>query len=220
MRRFGDQTMIRVSPLPYPWEQAYQQLKQHAEAHRLAPPLRPLVLSSWNCSDDIQKKERWEYHVQWANDNNCTEVLGNIPDSDFYFVAQLYVDQPYIDQPFIGLHFPRLFPVDDYKPKQRPSDERLAHYLQILTERWEEIVGEEIARIVLNPICFSGKKRRSLLLRVNRSKMTDLPWYGSHEGYTYDRGKRYSFTKFRASICKVIAPHAVDHISFSYEVNI
>jgi hypothetical protein len=194
--------MIIICPSPIPWEEAYQRLSQFARENHLDPPQRPLVLSLWHLTDDVEKRNRWQHHLQWASDNGCEELLSYLPESDFYTAQTLYVSP----------HLPSLFAEDNYKKKIRPTDQELDNYLKILKEDWKDIVGKKLSRIIIKPICFSGKKARCL--RVLADGDTDPPWgdWGNFNGV--GEVKRYQFTIFRAAICKAIAPHMVDHIKF------
>lgn len=201
MDQRGD-SMIIICPLPAPWEKAYQRLVQFSSDNDLAPPQRPLVLSGWHFSDDIDKQERWQHHLQWASDNGCEELLSYLPEADFYTAQALYVSP----------RLPRLFAKDNCKTKHRPTDQELDNYLKILKDNWKEITGNELSRTIIKPKCFSGEKARCLSVLADSD--IEPPW--GAWGYFDSVGdvRRYQFTIFRSAICKAIAPHMVDHIKF------
>lgn len=194
--------MMRICPFPYAWEPAYQKLVKFAETHGLEIPLRPLVLSLWWVSDDIDKEERWKYHKKWAVDNMCQELLKGIPDKDFYFAFLRHKN----------ISRPRLFPPYTNEPKIRPFDPDLKKYLLILKENWEDIIGSDTTKIIVKPLYFSGKKRRSLWV-LGDAKSIHPWWKWDYFLKTGEYG-RYQFTQFRHAICQAISPHTVDHINF------
>ena len=194
--------MNLICPLPIPWEEAYQRLAQFARENHLDPPQRPLILSLWHLTDDLEKQNRWQYHLRWASDNGCEELLSYLPESDFYTVQELYISP----------HLPQLFAQDNYKKKLRPTDQELDNYLKILEDNWKNIVGDELSKLIIKPIGFSGPKAR--LLWVLADGETKPPWGPWGEFDSVGEIIRYEFTKFRFAVCKAISPHQVDHICF------
>jgi hypothetical protein len=176
--------------------------------HDCVPTLPPvaLILTGWEFSNDIEKKNRWEETVEWAERNGCSDLVNGMPDSEFYFV-----DEPttYMVGP-MGEPMYRLW---DFEPKERPSPEVIKKGMKILREHWAEIAGEEIFKITC-PITFTGKKCRRLLIRADTSSKP--PW-GGWNYLSHVESKRATFTRFRSSVNKAISPHEVDHIEFLTE---
>ena len=73
-----------------PWNDVYKRLTHFAETHECVPslPPKPLILAGWAYSNDIEKKNRWEETVEWAEKNGCLELVGSIPDNEFYSVDE------------------------------------------------------------------------------------------------------------------------------------
>jgi hypothetical protein len=162
-----------------------------------------LILAGWAYSNDIDKMRRWEETVAWAAHNGCLDVV-EVPDTDFYSV-----DEPtsYTVGPLGG----PLYRPWDFEAKGRPSPDRLSEYLATLTSRWQDIVGQELARST-RPLAFSGAKARRLLVEADAK--IHPPWGGwSHLSAV--ESERRMFTAFRAAINKAITPHEVDHIDFT-----
>jgi len=197
--------MIRVCPKPALWGKLYLVLHKYAEANVCIPehPPRPLVLSGWNYSNDLERKTRWEETVQWATTNNCMDLITGIPESEFYKVEELSTYQ-------IGPMGGPMFRPWDYEPKEVPTQEALESCLNTLIAKWESIAGNDLSEIT-KPYLFTGKKARRLLVYYQNS--TVPPW-GAWSHLSDSESKRRSFTKFRASINEAIAPHEVDHIEF------
>ena len=188
-----------------PWHEAYQRLTRYTKTRKCVPPLppKPLILSGWTYSNDIEKKNRWEETVRWATDNGCVELTNGIPDSEFYFV-----DEPttYTVGPMGGPMYRHW----DYKEKNCPSSEVLEKNMKTLLDHWPEIAGKELSSIT-RPLVFTGNKARRLLVQADSASQP--PW----GGWTYLSGvesERRTFTRFRAAVNKAISPHEVDHIDF------
>ena len=99
--------------------------------------------------------QRWEETVAWAESNGCPEIVGEIPDSDFYFV-----DEPTTYR--IGPLGGPMYRSWDFDSKPRPSSEEICRCLVALTNGWSEIVGEDLARVT-RPLAFSGRKHAAFL---------------------------------------------------------
>jgi len=198
--------MIRVCPNPKPWHKAYQRLCEYAERRGCASPAppTPLVLGGWVGSNDVDKNCRWEETERWAANNGCSSILAGIPDTDFY---QAEKPSSYAIGPLGGPMY-----LDwNCEPKERPSDEALAQYLETLKTRWPEIVGSSFSGEI-QPIRFTGRKARRLLVRANPKAAP--PWGGWTHLSRKER-KRRTFTRFREAINQAIHPHKVDHVGFT-----
>jgi len=164
---------------------------------------KPLILNGWVYSNDIEKKNRWEKTVKWAESNGCQDLVVCIPDSDFYFV-----DEPtsYLVGPMGG---PMYLPWN-FEPKSRPSSDVLDKCMERLVKQWPKIAGKELSNLT-QPIAFTGNKARRLLVQTDTTSQP--PW----GGWTYlsrVESERRTFTKFRALVNQAISPHEVDHIDF------
>jgi hypothetical protein len=82
--------LVRICPNPIPWDKVYRELVNYSKKHDCTPssPPIPLVLSGWVFSNDVQKMERWQETIEWAQENNCSELVNSIPDDDFYYVEK------------------------------------------------------------------------------------------------------------------------------------
>jgi hypothetical protein len=80
--------MKRICPNPMPWHEAFKRLTSYAQSHRCTPssPPKPLILAGWAYSNDVQKMERWEETLEWADNNGCANLVAEIPEQDFYLV--------------------------------------------------------------------------------------------------------------------------------------
>jgi hypothetical protein len=197
--------MKRICPKPIRWSEAFNRLTEYAQSHPCDPPSPPipLILAGWAFSNDIDKKERWEQTVAWAEKNGCPDLIAGIPDSDFYYAKE---PTNYVVGPLGG---PMYLPWD-YESKIRPSSDQLAQTMEKLISQWNEIVGDELARVT-RPLAFTGKKARRLLVQADADAVP--PW-GGWSYLSREESKRRTFTRFRAAVNRAIAPHEVDHIDF------
>jgi len=193
-----------------PWDEAYKRLTRFAEIHSCVPlnPPKPLILNGWVFSNDIEKKNRWDATVQWAEKNGCIELVDSIQDKDFYFV-----DEPSTYQ--IGPMGGPMYRPWDFEIKNRPTPEKLEEYMQTLLMRWSEIVGKKLSNMT-RPIAFTGNKARRLLVKADAASKP--PW-GDWAYLSNVESERRIFTKYRASINILISPHEVDHIDFITDKN-
>jgi hypothetical protein len=203
--------MIRVCPNPALWYKIFQNLEQYARAHNCNPqdPPRALVLSSWNYSNDLERKTRWEETLQWASTNNCLDMVEGISDSEFYEVEELTTYQ-------VGPMGDPLYRPWNYEKKNLLSQNDTESYLKYLISNWESIVGKELSRVT-KPYVFTGEKARRLLVYCEESY--NPPW-GAWSHLSNIESERRSFTAFRKAVNKAISPHEVDHIDFIIEENI
>ena len=187
------------------WDDAYHKLTQFAASNTCTPlsPPRPLILSGWAYSNDVEKMRRWEETVAWANRNGCPEIVKSIGDDGFYFVS---VPTTYAVSPTYGPMYRQW----DFEKKPRPSFEQLAKHFNTLESNWAEIIGSELGSVT-RPIAFTGEKSRRLLVLADDSHRP--PW-GDWDCLSPDDALRRTFTRFREAINRAIAPHEVDHIDF------
>lgn len=190
-----------------PWNEVYQRLihfsKTNSSVNSLPP--KPLILAGWISSNDMEKKNRWEETTQWAQENGCAELTDSISENAFYFV-----DEPttYTVGPMGG----PMYQSWDYEEKERPSPGALQRGLKILKEKWPDLIGEQLSGIS-NPLAFTGRKARRLLVLVKANCEVQPPWGGwAHLSNT--EPERRTFTQFRINVNEAIAPLEVDHIDF------
>lgn len=148
-----------------------------------------------------------EETVAWANANGCMGIIEKIPQEDFYFV-----DEPSSDA--IGPGYGPMHRDWDFSEKSRPHSEESALHFERLSSQWQEIVGPELGPLT-RPLGFTGAKFRRLLVVANGSGSP--PW-GGWSYLSSDETQRRTFTRFRASINRAIAPHLVDHIDFTTSI--
>jgi hypothetical protein len=197
----------RICPNPIPWHELFQQLSRYADSHPCTParPPTPLILAGWAFTNDIEKRQRWRETVDWATANGCAALTEAIAERDFY-----ETDNPtsYVIGPMGG---PCYRPWD-YERKERPPAEELAKHFEILSSRWADIAGPNLA-IVTRPIAFTGKKARRLLVHADKSARP--PW-GGWSYLSTDGAQRRTFTRLRSTINKAVAPHEIDHVDFCH----
>lgn len=198
--------MKRICPNPMPWNEAFERLTNYAQLHPCTPssPPKPLILAGWAYSNDVEKMQRWEETVVWAEKNYCSNLVSGIPDRDFYFVEK---PASYAVGPLGG----PMYRSWDFEEKSRPSSKQVAQFMDALLSRWSDIVGNEIGSIT-RPLAFTGEKARRLLVFAEAAFAP--PW-GGWSYLSKQESERRTFTHFRAAINKAIAPHEVDHIDFT-----
>ena len=152
----------------------------------------------------MEKMQRWEDTVAWANSNGCLEFVTTISDNDFYFVSE---PTSYTVGPAGG----PMYRPWDFDTKLRPSSEEIARHFETLKSRWSEIVGLELAHIT-HPLAFTGGKARRLLVQAECS--ANPPW-GGWAYLSPVEAERRTFTRLRAAVNNAIAPHEIDHIDFT-----
>lgn len=199
--------MTRICPNPKPWHDLFERLTAHAQMRPCVPPSppKPLILTGWVYSNDVEKMRRWEETVAWAISNGCANIV-EIPDQDFY-----YVEKPtsYAVGPLGG----PMYRPWDFKAKDRPPPHQVLEHLEALRSRWRDIAGPELARIT-RPLVFTGAKARRLLVQADAGARP--PW-GGWSQLSAVESERRTFTCFRASINRAIAPFEVDHVDFITE---
>jgi hypothetical protein len=202
--------MKRVCPNPMPWNEAFKRLTNYAQLYPCNPPSppKPLILTGWAYSNDVDKMQRWEETVDWAKKNGCSNLVADISDRDFYVVEE---PTSYSVGPMGG----PMYRAWDFEAKKRPSSEQITRFMDILLSQWSEIIGNEIGSIT-RPLAFAGEKARRLLVYADAASTP--PW-GGWAHLSKKEAERRTFTHFRAAINKAIAPHEVDHIDFAIDEN-
>lgn len=62
----------RICPQPMKWNELYSLLKDEVGKNKLSPPL---LLAGWNFSNDYQKKDRFQQHLQLIKEENLTAAM-------------------------------------------------------------------------------------------------------------------------------------------------
>lgn len=199
---------IFVCPLPYVWHQIYQSLHNAWEStgQTFFPPPRPLVLSGWNFSNDIEKKQRWDLTVAWAKESGFDQLIPELTPEESYSV---YEPTSYTIGPMGGPIFLRW----NFNSRVRPSPDMVNQVFQRLKDTWIDVVGCDLA-IVTKPLRFTGRKRRRLLIWSDPN--SSPPW-GSWRERSRMEEERHTFTYFRQRINEAIKPLEVDHIDFIHD---
>jgi hypothetical protein len=194
--------MIFVSPQPVVWHHIYQSLKAHWEAalKNAPPPPMVLVLSGWTMSSDFEKKDRWNATLAWAERNNCLHLIPVLNEDEKYYAEELSAYTPFYHE---FKHHPKA---------AKPSSEELNNALKLLAENWSDILSPDFG-INTKPISFSGTKAKELVVSYKPSYSP--PW-GSWVNHLAN-GKPSKFSELRSNVNKIIAPLAVDHITFKAE---
>ena len=194
--------MIFVSPQPNTWYAIYQRLKSHWDNEIIvgdAPPMA-LVLSGWTMSSDFEKQARWKMTLQWAEQNNCSQLIPDLKEDEKYFVSEFSSYTPFYHE---MKHHPKAY---------KPTKEEMKNALIELANKWKELLDEEFS-INTKPVSFSGEKFRSLLVSYQSGY---LPPWGSWTNHLAN-GKPSKFTELRSWVNVLIKPLAVDHIIFKEE---
>lgn len=198
--------MIRICPNPSAWHKAFKRMNRYAHNHLCTPSSPPaaLILAGWAYSNDVEKMNRWDETLAWADRNGCGDLAADISDCDFYFV-----DTP--TNYTVGSLGGPMHRRWDYDARDRPSAGQIKLSLDTLIDRWAAIVGQEIA-CATRPLAFTGDKAGRLLVQADASATP--PW-GGWAHLSKEESKRRAFTAFRAAINRAIEPHEVDHVDFT-----
>ena len=194
--------MTRICPNPSEWHCVYERLLAYARNNdRVAPP-KPLILSGWAYTNDIEKQSRWSETVAWANNNCCSELI-ELRNDAFYYAVE---PSTYAIGPLGG----PMFREWDFEAKPILEQRQLDDSLKRLSADWIATVGEEVGAHT-HPFAFSGAKSRRLIVEYSRD--TVPPW-GDWTCLSHIESERRTFTRFRAAVNSVLTPHEVDHIDF------
>jgi hypothetical protein len=200
--------MTRVCPNPIPWNAVYQRLLHVGESQPDLPkPPVPLILNSWAFSNDVEKMDRWQETLLWAQMAGCDAITSSLSEDDFYQTKEV---TSYRIGPLGG----PIHRTWDFEAKQKPEQKVLDAGLQGLREHWPNLATGFSA--CTHPVGFSGDKARRLVVAV--SDQGSPPW-GTWESLSNDDEKRREFTAFRKAINETLHSHEVDHIDFVIENN-
>lgn len=199
-------TRIVVCPKPDTWAELHRRLQEAANANPSIPsPPVPLVLAGWAYSNDVEKRNRWQETLAWADRYGLRALLSDVADDSMHVVSKLSDDKigPLGGPMKLDWNF-------DPKPEVEPGNQERA--VEVLRSKWGEVVGSELGPIT-SPIRLTGEKGRRLLVLV---KADVTPPWGTWTTLAVDERRR-AFTAFRAAINGAIAPLEVDHIDFVFD---
>lgn len=79
--------MIRICPMPDPWNRVYQGLLAAWKSHGEQPPGPPvpLILGGWAFSSDREKERQWAHTISWAKERKLEHLIPAIPDDEWYY---------------------------------------------------------------------------------------------------------------------------------------
>ncbi len=202
--------MIFVCPKPIQWSDAYQRLQSawHADGQQGDPPPQLLILSGWAFSSDLDKQQRWQQTIAWAERHSYSHLLPSLTEDDCYCVVSLSTS--YRPRSRCGKVFDEC---QYHPPAERPTDSALDAAMQRLREAWPAVAGPELGAVCC-PAEFSGAKARKLIVTIS-ARDARPPW-GSWFELGSSSAARGAFTSFRQRINDTIAPHHVDHVDFRF----
>ena len=133
----------RVCPKPILWNDIYQHLEYAwIQNGRNGPsPPRPLVISLWHYSNDMDKKDTWDRTIDWARQRGLQHLIPEIEPDQAYIVSQL------TDWRRIGPMGGPMYLEWDFSAKAEPSEARLRSALSALISNWAEIAVSELSSI-------------------------------------------------------------------------
>lgn len=188
-----------ISPQPNKWHKIHQKLLSFWENELKkgsTPPPNALVLSGWTMTNDFDKQRHWEKTVQWAESNNCMELI-QLTEDEKYYVNELSNWRPF--------EYSNL----DEVVKEKPTPDALQNHFKSIQENWATILDNEFSSNTV-PFGFSGKKLRRLVVKYREGYTP--PW-GSWSNHLAN-GTPSKFTELRKTVNELIGPHMIDHIDF------
>jgi hypothetical protein len=192
-----------VCPQPTAWVEVHGALTRAWEARKREgpPPPKPLILTGWISTNDLEKAQRWRETVTWARAHNLGRLV-EAREQDGYCVEEFTT---YEVRPLGGpMYLPWNF---DAKPTPPPGSVQTA--MTILLRDWPTIVGWELGRMT-TPLRFTGKKKRRLVVKADAEQVP--PWGGWN--HLAPGEERRTFTRMRSAVNQAIASVKVDHIDF------
>lgn len=195
---------MEICPLPVIWDAIYRRL---LEASRTGdgsnpPPPVPLILAGWAFTNDTEKQERWKATVTWADRHGFQGLIGALSAESMYRVE---IATKYAVGPMGGpMYLPWTF-----DPKPALSSAERQQVLRLLEGHWSDVAGSVAS--ATRPLRLTGRKGRRLLVAARPDA---IPLWGTWTTLAKN-GRRRHFTRLRASINAVIAPHRIDHVDFA-----
>jgi hypothetical protein len=200
IRNSGELSMIFICPKPPIWYEIHERLLAawRTGGHEASEPPKPLILNGWVFSSDVDKLERWQSTVQWAEEMSLSHLIPHLAVDDQYCSDHLSTSYP-----------EQHYRTDRCVCRQRPSEDEISTALNILKRDWQTIAGSDLARLC-EPARITGVKARRLLVTVLRAGRP--PW-GSWDVLSHGPERR-TFSAFRQRVNEAIKPVTVDHIDF------
>jgi hypothetical protein len=196
---------IVICPKPDTWAELHRRLQEAATANPYTTAPVPLVLAGWAYSNDVEKRNRWQETLAWADHHGLGTLLSDIGDDSMHVVSELseYRIGPLGDPMKLNWSF-------DPKPDVDAANREKA--VEALQSNWSKVVGSQLGSFT-SPIRLTGAKGRRLLVLV---KANVTPPWGTWTTLADDESRR-AFTAFRAAVNGAIAPLEVDHIDFVFD---
>ena len=75
-----------ICPFPDVWAFIASELISFwkIKLNEAGPPPPYLILSGWNYSDDFDRMETWMNCIKWAEERNCTHLIPELPENNWY----------------------------------------------------------------------------------------------------------------------------------------
>lgn len=85
---------VFVCPKPDAWNRVYEALLKvwESSGQKIPKPPIPLILGGWWASSDLQKHNRWENTIKWAENNKCIELIPELTEEERYEVDEMTTD--------------------------------------------------------------------------------------------------------------------------------
>lgn len=79
-----------ICPKPPLWQKIHQRLIETMhDSAASSPPPTPLILAGWAFSNDVEKQQRWQETIAWAESHGCSELVRDLPPSSMYVVEKI-----------------------------------------------------------------------------------------------------------------------------------
>ncbi len=147
-----------ICPFPGVWALIASELISYwkVDLNEAGPQPPYLILSGWNYSDDFNKMETWMNCIKWAEERNCTHLIPELPENNWYQQKSLNRFQSFED---FGIY--NKF----HKPSKKLTKEERAHQFNLLKTKWLTNFGADFF-----PKRLTGKKSKRLIVRPNDTK--------------------------------------------------
>jgi hypothetical protein len=126
----------RICPMPNRWHELWEMLPGQRRVGSGWEPSLPLILGAWD-SPALLKILRLQEHIRYAAEKGCLHAV------DRYLRGLEESDWQHFGESF-GVP---MFSQWSFEPKVTPSRHQIESALRLLKERWETVVGPELARV-------------------------------------------------------------------------
>ena len=199
--------MNEICPLPKHWNQVTKLHRKAAERDQRSipnPPV-PLILNGWVYSNDLEKRERWNQTIDWAEKWGFSEIIRGLEPQMKYWVEH---PSEYVVGPMGGpMHLPWSF-----ESKPNVSHREAEQAVGVLRSKWGNISGSNLCKVTW-PLRLTGRKRRRLVVYADPGARALWGTWTELSAGT----KRREFTRFRAVVNTAINPLEINHIDFVHE---